>query len=60
MNLYRWLAKINQDESGATAVEYSVMLTLIVLVCLSVIMLCGEEVSGIYNNCSSQLSIFLN
>ena len=60
MNLKRWLVKFNQDESGTTAVEYSVMLTLIVLVCLSVIMLCGDEASGIYDNCSSQISVFLN
>jgi pilus assembly protein Flp/PilA len=38
-----------QDEEGATAVEYAVMIVLIIVVCLGVITLLGSEVDNAFN-----------
>ena len=39
-----------RDESGPTAVEYAVMLALIVVVCISAITTLGGNASNIFNN----------
>ena len=38
-----------QEEEGATAVEYAVMIVLIIVVCLGVITLLGTEVRDAFN-----------
>ena len=38
-----------QDEEGATAVEYAVMIVLIIVVCLATITLLGGEVEKSFN-----------
>ena len=60
MNIYRWLAKFDKEDSAATIVEYSVMLALIVVVCLNVIVACGDEAAAFMGHCASELSSFLN
>ena len=43
------------SEDGPTAVEYAVMLALIVVVCVSVIKSLGTSISGTFNNVQSSL-----
>jgi pilus assembly protein Flp/PilA len=47
------------DESGPTAVEYAVMLALIIGVCLGAIGLFGTTASGSWQDTSSQLSTYM-
>ena len=39
-----------KDESGPTAVEYAVMLALIIVVCIAAITTLGSNASGTFNN----------
>ena len=43
------------SEDGPTAVEYAVMLALIVLVCLTAITAIGTQTSSTFNNVASSL-----
>lgn len=45
-----------RDESGATAVEYAVMLALIIGVCIGAIGLFGSTASGSWQDTSGKLS----
>jgi pilus assembly protein Flp/PilA len=40
------------DESGPTAVEYAVMLALIVVVCITAITTLGSNAANVFNNVS--------
>jgi pilus assembly protein Flp/PilA len=42
--------KFAQDESGPTAVEYAVMLALIIVVCITAISLLGSNASKTFSN----------
>jgi pilus assembly protein Flp/PilA len=44
-----------QDESGPTAVEYAVMLALIVVVCVGAITVLGQNASGTFAGVSTTL-----
>jgi pilus assembly protein Flp/PilA len=44
------------SEDGPTAVEYAVMLALIVIVCLTAIRSVGTNASATFDNVSAQLS----
>jgi pilus assembly protein Flp/PilA len=44
------------SEDGPTAVEYAVMLALIVIVCLSAIRLIGTNAASTFTNVAGQLS----
>jgi len=44
------------SEDGPTAVEYAVMLALIVIVCLTAIRSIGQQASGTFNNVSTELA----
>ena len=44
------------DDKGATAVEYAVMLALIICVCIGAIGLFGSTASGSWTDTSSKLS----
>jgi pilus assembly protein Flp/PilA len=49
----KWLAKVQQflsDESGPTAVEYAVMLALIIVVCIAAITTLGTNASSTFSN----------
>ncbi len=51
LNLRRFLA----CEDGPTAVEYAVMLALIICVCLAAITMIGTSASSVFSNVSSSL-----
>lgn len=55
MMLLHRAADFLRDEDGPTAVEYSVMLALIVVVCIGAITLIGNKVSSIFTNLESGL-----
>ena len=56
MNAYRqWLRKFLLSEDGPTAVEYAVMLALIVVVCLTAIQSIGASANAVFQNVSTQL-----
>jgi pilus assembly protein Flp/PilA len=49
----KWLGKLEaflRDESGPTAVEYAVMLALIIVVCISAIGTLGSNASATFSN----------
>ena len=45
-----------QEEDGPTAVEYAVMLALIVIVCLTAIRAVGQNASNRFNDIRDQLT----
>ena len=50
-----WIARFVTDEDGPTAVEYAVMLALIIIVCLSAVMLVGQNTSSSYTNSAAEI-----
>ncbi len=55
----RFAAKVKKflvSEDGPTAVEYAVMLALIVIVCLTAIRAIGTNAEATFNNVAGQLS----
>ena len=44
------------SEDGPTAVEYAVMLALIVIVCLTAITAIGTKASTTFNNCATSMT----
>jgi len=49
----QWLASVGRflrDEDGPTAVEYAVMLALIVVVCITAITALGNNANATFNN----------
>lgn len=50
--LYQSLKKFLQAEDGPTAVEYAVMLALIVVVCISAITALGTNANEVFSNVS--------
>lgn len=44
-----------REEDGATAVEYAVMLALIIVICIGAISALGTKVSGTFTTLESQL-----
>jgi pilus assembly protein Flp/PilA len=54
----RWLADVKKflvSEDGPTAVEYAVMLALIVVVCLTSISLIGTRANTTFNSVATKL-----
>ena len=51
----RFLARFLRDEAGATAIEYGIILALMVLVILSAVMAFGGTSSGIFNKAMNTL-----
>ena len=49
------LLRFFRDESGPTAVEYAVMLALIICVCLGAVGFFGSTASGSWNDTSNKL-----
>ncbi|MGI8978941.1 MAG: Flp family type IVb pilin [Pirellulaceae bacterium] len=54
-NLTLKLQRFLKSEDGPTAVEYAVMLALIVVVCLSTITTIGTRANGTFNQISNAL-----
>jgi len=51
----RWIAVVRRfvaDESGPTAVEYAVMLALIIVVCITAVTTLGTNASSTFSNVS--------
>lgn len=49
-----------QNEDGPTAVEYAIMLALIVAVCITAIGNVGTQASGLMENNAEQMDQFMN
>jgi pilus assembly protein Flp/PilA len=50
MRLHQWLNRFLKAEDGPTAVEYAVMLALIVVVCISAITALGGNANKVFSN----------
>ena len=50
-----WLAKLLAEEEAATAVEYSVMLALLILACITAISALGNASSGMWGGNKAKL-----
>ena len=48
--------KFMQAEDGPTAVEYAIMLALIVIVCIAAIQLVGQAANGAFENVAGEMS----
>ena len=55
MGIKNFFKKFIQEEEGATAVEYAVMIVLIIVVCLATITLLGGEVKNAFNTVTNGL-----
>jgi pilus assembly protein Flp/PilA len=49
------LVQFVRDEDGPTAVEYAVMLALIIIVCLTSVILVGQNTAGSYTNSATSI-----
>ena len=56
MGFKSFFKKFIQDEEGATAVEYAVMIVLIIVVCLATITLLGGEIEEAFNTIATTLA----
>ena len=50
MAIKKFLKKFIQEEEGATAVEYAVMIVLIIVACIVVVGVLGEKVNDAFQN----------
>jgi pilus assembly protein Flp/PilA len=48
--LYRQVVRLVREEDGPTAVEYAVMLALIIVVCLTAITTLGSNANQVFSN----------
>ena len=48
MGIKNFFKRFIQEEEGATAVEYAVMIVLIIVVCLAAVALLGEKVNNAF------------
>ena len=58
--LVRYTIRFLQDENGPTAVEYAVMLALIVVVCITAITALGSNASDTFSNVSLNTTVGLS
>ena len=49
----QWVSEFIKREDGPTAVEYAVMLALIVVACITIIQNLGSSISGTFSTVSS-------
>jgi pilus assembly protein Flp/PilA len=54
------LFRLAREEEGPTAVEYAVMLALIVVVCLGSVALLSSELGASFDNSSNELNSVLS
>jgi pilus assembly protein Flp/PilA len=54
-SLLQWTAEFLRREDGPTAVEYAVMLALIIVVCITAITTIGTKANATFNTVGSQL-----
>ena len=55
----QFLVALNKDESGATMVEYGLMLALIAVVCIAAVTLVGTAASAIFQAIAAALTAAL-
>ena len=55
MGIKNFFKRFIQEEEGATAVEYAVMIVLIIVVCLAVITTLGENVQTAFSKVANTL-----
>jgi len=55
MSMKSLVVRFLKDESGPTAVEYAVMLALIIVVCLTAISFLGAQASGTFSSVGGTL-----
>ena len=55
-NLIQGLRQFVVSEDGPTAVEYAVMLALILVACITVVTSLGKSISGTFSSVNSSLS----
>ena len=53
--LVTWVRRFLKNEDGPTAVEYAVMLALIIIVCLAAITAVGTQAAAKFNNIATQV-----
>ena len=56
MGIKNFFKRFIQEEEGATAVEYAVMIVLIIVVCLGVIGVLGRNVSTAFSTVANSLT----
>ena len=56
MGIKNFFKRFIQDEEGATAVEYAVMIVLIIVVCLATITLLGGEIEKSFNTIATTMA----
>jgi pilus assembly protein Flp/PilA len=54
--LQQWMVNFIQKEDGPTAVEYAVMLALIIVVCITAITAVGNAASGKFQSIATVLA----
>ena len=55
-NLMTRVQRFLTSEDGPTAVEYAVMLALILVACISIVTTLGQHISGTFNTVDSAVS----
>lgn len=58
--VFGFLHKFLIEEDGPTAVEYAIMLALIVAVCITAIGSVGTQASELMNNNAAEMDAFMN
>ena len=56
MGIKKFMKQFIQEEEGATAVEYAVMIVLIIVVCLATITFLGNRVENAFNRVAGTLN----
>ena len=55
MGIKKFVKRFIQEEEGATAVEYAVMIVLIIVVCLAAVTLLGKKVNNAFNSVANNM-----
>ena len=56
MGIKKLFKRFIQDEEGATAVEYAVMIVLIIVVCLATVTLLGGSIEEAFNSIATTMA----
>ena len=56
MGIKNFFKRFIQEEEGATAVEYAVMIVLIIVVCLTVVGFLGQEVKNAFTTVQESMA----
>ena len=56
MEIKNFFTRFIQEDEGATAVEYAVMIVLIIVVCLATVTLLGGEIEEAFNTIATTMA----